>query len=742
MSPAEERKLVTVLFADLAGSTELAVRHDPEQLRALLTAYFEEMAQQVRAFGGVVEKYAGDAIMAVFGVPHVHEDDAERAVRAAVARQASLGLLTPSSEAEYGAALELRVGIATGEAVAVTEANRDFMVTGEVANLAARLQAAALGIVLCPETFRLVRPLAEAEATPPLTLKGFPTPITGQIVHRLRDAVSMRGVPGLSSPLVGREPELTRLHRCATELAQGRGQIVSITGEAGIGKSRLKNELRSHPPARVRWIEGRCQAFTQHSGYAPIVQILRAIFQLTGAEAPPVARTKLRVTLRSLVGEEFDGSHPAVAHLLGIDGEPGQPPSASMDPRAFQSQLVLALRAIIEGLVSRESLILTVEDLHWADAATIEILTALTELTDFLPFMILVTSRPDSEGGFWDFRFHVQRHYSHRLIELTLAPLPSDESERLVENLLELADLPPGIRARILDQSEGNPFFVEEIIRSLIEQGALRREGERWVASGDMSHLAMPATLRGLIAARVDRLPAPAKATLQRAAVIGRFVGYSALRALHAGGSELDQSLAHLLRAELLREWAHAPERQYIFKHALTQEAAYASILHEQRRTLHREAATFLERETTTAPDRAPLLAHHWLRTEDWEKALTYSVELSLGNVPAALAAARRAVDIARESHYLMEQGAALRVLGQACEAAGDMADADEAFRQSVEVLEATQSRPELAQTLLVYGRFRSRGGNGDGRVLIERALALLEEMDATGWIAEARAAL
>jgi len=336
----------------------------------------------------------------------------------------------------------------------------------------------------------------------------------------------------------------------------------------------------------------------------------------------------------------------------------------------------------------------------------------------------------------------VQRHYSHRLIELTLAPLPSDESERLVENLLELADLPPGIRARILDQSEGNPFFVEEIIRSLIEQGALRREGERWVATGDMSRLAMPATLRGLIAARVDRLPAPAKATLQRAAVIGRFVGYSALRALHAGGSELDQSLAHLLRAELLCEWAHAPERQYIFKHALTQEAAYASILHEQRRTLHREAATFLERETTTAPDRAPLLAHHWLRTEDWEKALTYSVELSLGNVPAALAAARRAVDIARESHYLMEQGAALRVLGQACEAAGDMADADEAFRQSVEVLEATQSRPELAQTLLVYGRFRSRGGNGDGRVLIERALALLEEMDATGWIAEARAAL
>ena len=669
------------------------------------------------------------------------------------------------------------------------------------------------------------------------------------------------------------------------------------------------------------------------------------------------------------------------------------------------------------------------EDLHWADAATIEILTALTELTDFLPFMILVTSRPDSEGGFWDFRFHAQRHYAHRLTELALAPLPAGESERLVENLLELADLPPGIRARILDQSEGNPFFVEEIIRSLIEQGALRREGERWVSAGDVSRLAMPATLRGLIAARIDRLPAPAKATLQRASVIGRFVGYPVLRALHAGESELDRSLAHLLRAELLREWAHAPERQYLFKHALTQEAAYASILHEQRRTFHREAATFLERETTAAPDRAPLLAHHWLRAEDWEKALAYSVEaarraralyarpeaiahywqalaildrlpptaersrtyadvmlaletlsgwrrtdreredglrhlerafeavselgddirvarlegviawnrgdetglqravrraeqtrdeeawartslyyaghlgqvaryeesltytaqgvaglgrlgqvhdqayematsgrcysaraghlakaldyamraralgddlgdarlkswrtmeaepymykglwpdvirvveeglplsweirewavifwtsawgaiahvklgqhaearrlldraipeceatsytygwnmiflqvalteleLSLGNVPAALVAAHRAVDLARGSHYRMEQGAALRVLGQACEAAGDVAAADDAFRQSVAVLEATQSRPELAQTLLAYGRFGSRGGAAHGRALIERALALFEEMDATGWIAEARAEL
>jgi class 3 adenylate cyclase len=223
MPTAEERKVVSVLFADLVGSTELSVRHDPEQLRGLLSAFFDEMAQQIRAFGGMVEKYAGDAIMAVFGVPQVHEDDAERAVRAAVAMRESLVQLNPMFEQEYGARLELRVGIATGEAVAVTEPTRELMVTGEVTNLAARLQTAGGGIVLCPETFRLVRPLVEANSTGPLELKGFLAPVTAHIVSGLRPSSTTRGVPGLSSPLVGREHEMAKLRLCGEELVRGRG---------------------------------------------------------------------------------------------------------------------------------------------------------------------------------------------------------------------------------------------------------------------------------------------------------------------------------------------------------------------------------------------------------------------------------------------------------------------------------------------------------------------------------------
>ncbi len=1022
----EERKPVTVLFADLAGSTELATRHDPEQLRALLSAFFEDMARHITLFGGTVEKYAGDAIMAVFGVPRVHEDDAERAVRAAFAMRDSLAQLNPMFEQEYGTALALRMGIATGEAVAATRETRELMVTGEVVNLAARLQASADGIVVSEETHRRLAPLLEAERLGALTLKGFPAPVTAYRVLGLR-AVERRarGIPGLSSPVVGRDREMDAIRGCVDELARGRGQIVLITGEAGLGKSRLKIELREHPPEGVRWLEGRCHAYTQSTSYAPVTEILRAILSLSGAEPGPVARTKLRAALLALLGPRADELQGVIAHLLGVPPETGRPQPT--DPRALQSQLLLAVRAVLEVLLRRSPVILAVEDLHWADASSIEVLAALTELADLLPLMVLATARPDPDSAAWEFRFHVQRNFSHRLTELQLGPLPADASERLVENLLHIADLPPALCQQILGLSEGNPFFVEEIVRTLIEEGVLRREADRWVTTRDAGRIPMPGTLRGVIAARIDRLPPAAKATLQRASVIGRFFAVRALRALEDSPEELDRALAHLLRAELVREWRRLPEGEYLFKHALTQEAAYASLLGEQRRLLHCRVAACLEE---TAPDtvveQAALLADHWLRGDQWEKALHYTLlaaerarklysrpdaithywqalglldrlpvteerkrlhidallvlwdlpgwrrndeeraaafehvaraseaaadlgdqalmarietvqgwllqdearlvravdraeatgddsvrafagryyggylgqvgryeaslahigrgidllgatgqlheqgyemaaggrcysaragrlsealdyaarardlaeslddprlrawrameaepymykglwedvvrvaeeglshcweirELSVifwasawaaiacvrlgrhdkaeslleralpeceaqgasggwtmvwlqmalaelrlarGDGAGALTAARRAADIAEQSHFRLEQGAVLRVLGQVCESLDDRAAAATRFHRSLELLEAIQSRPELAQTLLAYGRFRAREDVAAGRAMIEQALAMFEEMGATGWVEEAR---
>jgi len=649
----EERKVVTVLFADLAGSTELAQRHDPEQLRQLLSAFFEEMSQQIRSFGGTVEKYAGDAIMAVFGVPKVHEDDAERAVRAALAMRESLVQLNPLFEQEYGARLELRVGIATGEVVAATDERRELLVTGETANLAARLQSAGSGIVVSEATHRLLARLLDCRRLEALTLKGFSQPVAAYEVSGLRTLdAAPRGIPGLSSPVVGRDGEAATLRRVVEELQRGRGQIVFLIGEAGIGKSRLKMELRETLPEGVRWLEGRCQAYTQSTSYAPIVQLLRSVLGFGPAEAQAVARARLRAGLRSLVGDRYDEVQPTIAHLLGIELEPGRHAERQTDPQTLKSQLILALRALLEGLTARGPTILAIEDIHWADAATIELLALLTELTDHLPLMVLVTSRPDPEGTAWDLRFHAQRNFPHRLTEISLATLRPEDTAELVRNLLHVAELPEDLRGRILERAEGNPFFLEEILRSLIDEGVLQREGDRWVAGRHLERLAMPDTLRGVIAARIDRLPQDAKATLQHAAVMGRFFTRRVLTALAEPSQDLDRAIAHLLRGELIREFARLPEPEYIFKHALTTEAAYGSILAERRRVLHERVAVHLEEMVgDRSGEHAAVLADHWLRAERLEEALAWTLRAAdrareLYSRPEAIAHYWQALDL------------------------------------------------------------------------------------------------
>jgi tetratricopeptide (TPR) repeat protein len=412
------------------------------------------------------------------------------------------------------------------------------------------------------------------------------------------------------------------------DLQGARGQIISIIGEAGLGKSRLKIELREQMPEDVRWLEGRCYAHTQTTSYAPFIQILKTAFQLGATEPQVVARTKLRAALRSLDGEPYDQVHSVAAHLLGIEPEPGQPHVGSLDPRALQSQIVVAMRALIKALSMRTPIILAFEDIHWADAASIELLTILMELTDFLPLMILVVCRPEFEGGSWEFRFHAQRNYPHRLTEIQLNPLTPEQAERLVCNLLQASELPEGLQRLTLERSEGNPLFLEEIVRTLIEEEALRREGDRWIAPGKTGRLMIPGILRGVIAARIDRLPTTAKVVLQHASVVGRVFTYRALQALTDGDGDLDRSVAHLLRVDFIREQARLPEIEYLFKHVLTQEAAYASILDDQRRALHRKVARFLEQAGADASgEHAAVLAHHWLRAQDWENALEYTLQ-------------------------------------------------------------------------------------------------------------------
>ncbi len=667
-TPADERKPVTVLFADLVGSTELATRQNPEQLRAMLAAFFDEMREQIQAFGGSVEKYAGDAIIAVFGVPRVNEDDAERAVRAALAMRQSLEQLNPLFEGEYGVRLDLRVGVATGEAVAAAGTADQFMVTGEVANLAARLQSAAegAGVVVSEETYRILDPLLEAEPMWGLVLKGFPRPVTAYRVTGTRTSGGRpRGIPGLSSPVVGRDTEMRTLRGCIDDLRQGRGQVVSIVGEPGIGKSRLKIEIRETLPEGVRWLEGRCQSFTQSTSYAPLIEVLRTALGVSAADPQPIARTKLRAGLRGLAGAQAEQHQTALAHLLGVDlGASG---TRALDPRALQAAIIVAMRTVLEGLTQRGPVVLAVEDIHWADAASVELLTIVMELTDRLPLMLLVTCRPETAGEAWTFRFHAERNYPHRLTELRVAALMPEASHQLAENLLRVSDLEETLRAQILERAGGNPLFLEEIIQGLAEQGILRREGDTWIATGEIDRWVIPATLRGVLAARIDGLPAGAKRALQRAAVVGRFFTHRALQALSAGDEDLERALAQLLRADLIRESGRDPERRYMFKHALVQDAAYASILAERRNDLHGTVARHLETTLGDLGDEhAAVLAHHWREAEEWERALHHTLRAAararaLYARPEAVALHWQALDLlahlptsdARRSTYL-----------------------------------------------------------------------------------------
>ena len=732
MAPADERKLVTVLFADIAGSAELASRHDPEPLRAMLAAFFDEMRQQIEAYGGTVEKYAGDAVMAVFGVPAVHEDDAERAARAAIAMRDAVAQLNPMFEQDYGVQLAIRIGIATGNAVAATGPVREFMVTGEVPNLAARLQSVADPIALSEDTHALLGPLADAEPAGPFDLKGFPVPVRAWQLRGLRATETRRrGIPGLTSALVGRDREMAALASCVDELRRGRGQIVMVVGEAGLGKSRIKIELRDGVQDGVRWLEGRCQSYTQGTGYAAIADALRAALGLRGAETPAIARTKLRMALRTFAGERAEPLLAALADLLGLDLGPGARPAEPTDPRARQSQIVLASRAVLEGLAQRGPIVLAIEDLHWADTGTIELLTVLAEVTDFHPLMILVTTRPETEGDAWTFRQHVERNYGHRLTELRLAPLATEDSERLTDNLLRVADLPDHVRRLILARAEGNPFFLEEIVRALIEQDVVRRDGDRWIVVGEPSGSAIPPTVRGVLAARIDRLPAAAKTVLQRASVIGRFFEYRTLQSLGDDPAATDRALADLLRAGLIREGDRLPERRYLFKHALTHDAAYESMLDAQRAALHAQVAEHLEAVAGESPAGSEALAHHWDRAGRPAQALVYTLQAAararaLYARPEAIQHYWRAIDLLAMlpvtperrrtfSHAVLdlvalpafakterERERGLRLLDDAREAAAEIGDDDAVARAEaiLGVLTNDETRLERAHAL------------------------------------------
>jgi class 3 adenylate cyclase/tetratricopeptide (TPR) repeat protein len=633
--PHDERRTVTILFSDVKGSTSMAEKLDPEEVKEVIGGAFEFLIAPIYRYEGTLVQLMGDAILAFFGAPIAHEDDPERACRAALEITAGSAAYAEKLKREKGIeGFAVRVGINTG-LVVVGEVGSDLRVAytavGDAINLAARMeQNAEPGTVLISAaTHKLIAPLFETQALGPIQAKGKaePMPVYRVLVARAV-AGKVRGVAGLESPLVGREAESAALREAVDRVQAGVGGIVTIVGEAGLGKSRLVAECKTDCQSVVRWVEGRCLSYGSAIAYLPWLDVLRGLLGVKAEASPSAVRETLQERVRMLCAEHYDEVYPYVAQLLSLPLEPRDEGALrGLEAQKLKSATFRAVETFIQCTAAERPLVLVCEDLHWADPTSLELLERLLALTERVPLLLVNIFRPDKEHGSWRLREIAAERYPGRHTDLRLEPLSSTNGAALVDNLVGLEGLPKALIEGILSRAEGNPFYVEEVIRSQIDNGVivLDRDTGHWRATRDVAEITIPDTLQGVLMARIDRLHEDAKRVLQMASVIGRIFLYRVLKAMAAEEEELDQQLLTLQRQEMIRERVQIPELEYIFKHELTREAAYNGLLKKQRRIFHRQVAETLER---ILPERIEeqlgLLAHHWERAQEVPKATEY----------------------------------------------------------------------------------------------------------------------
>jgi len=662
-----DRRQVTVLFADLTGFTALSERLDPEDVRAFQNALFETLAEAIARYDGFVEKFVGDAVMAVFGAPVAHEDDPQRALHTALDMLARTAALSQRWEARLGRAVTLHVGVHTGPVVAgslggASGAGAAYAVTGDTVNTTARLLSAAEpGTILVSEaTLALTRHRFAFEPAGELALKGKSEPI---VVHRVLGALaepgSARGLAalGLAAPLVGRADELDQLLAAFERMQRGRAQVVSVVGDAGSGKSRLIAELLSRLAG-----DGRLDGVTVRRAtcgslgepaYGVFGALFREAYQVSTADSLEVAREKLAVGLRALGAraEEAEAIAPILSYVLGV----AEARPRDVEPEQLQRQIVLAARSLIERRVVHGPLVILVEDLHWADAASVDVVRNVADHLADRPLMLLFTHRSDTPAP-------VVGRAAQSVIRL--APLSTDETRALVGGLFGSLDGMLGpVQDFVSERAGGNPLFAEEILRSLVGKGVLARQGDGWICTAACEAVDVPPTLHGLLLSRVDRLEADARRLLQEAAVLGVEFDDALLRAVATEPASADRALDRLVEADLLRP-AGGEGRRHRFTQALVHEVVYQNLLLSRRTELHERAGRALERAVGPQPQRLgdlEALGHHWSLAADKRRGARYLV-----------AAGDRARAVYANDDAMRHYTRALRTLGDGAAADGD----------------------------------------------------------------------
>jgi len=527
-----ERKPVTALFADVVGSTSLAERMDPEDWTQMMNQVFELMSQAVFRYEGTIAQLQGDAMLAFFGAPIAHEDDPERAVRAALDMVTAADEFARQLKAAQGTDFRIRAGINSGPVVVGNVGNDlryEYTALGDAVNVAARAQAAAEPgtVLITAATQRFVAATFEFADLGLIEVKGKAERVHAYRVVGIRaDPARRRGLQavGLTSPMVGRATELEALVRQYAVAAAGRGRLALIIGEPGIGKSRLLAEFRARVAGSngLSWYEGRCVSYGRTLPYHLVLDLVRSVLGIPAGASEAEESMRLRAGVAALLGSDAGDSEPYLGHLLGLRDAGQAAEQMQLDPETMQGRYVAASHRLLRARATQGPIVIVLEDIHWADPASVEVLLQLLPLTTSLPILVVAAGRAETDAPGWRLVANARATFGDTLVELRLEPLDAEQSRALVGNLLEIESLPEVVRQTILARSEGNPFFVEEVIRMLIEQGAIAQQDGRWLATDSIASVEIPANLQLLLLARIDQLPDEAKRSLRVASVIGR----------------------------------------------------------------------------------------------------------------------------------------------------------------------------------------------------------------------------
>jgi len=619
-----ERKYVTVLFSDLSGYTAISERLDPEEVKEIMSRIFGEIALVVAKYGGFIEKFVGDAVMALFGIPKTHEDDPVRAIRAAREIHDLIEGISPEIEKKIGQHISMHTGINTG-LVVTGEMDTERGIhgaSGDTINLASRLQGLAETgeILVSQDTYRQAEGYFIFESLEPTMVKGKREPVNvHKVLSQKEKPLTIRRLSGMRSDLVGRKAELDQLEEAVENLREGKGRIFSICGGAGTGKSRLVEEFKAMLDLnRIQWLEGHAYAYSQNIPYFPLIDFLNRVFRIKEDDPIENVREKLGSGIEHLVDNKEDVV-PYVGRLYSLAYSGVE----DVSPELWRTRLQEGIQTIFSALAKKGPTVFFLEDLHWADPSFVELLRrACLEIRQ--PAIVLCVYRPT----FNLFTSHQLSSIGGNYQEIQTQDLSLSDAQDMLESLLETKNIPSDLKRLVQNKAEGNPFYLEELVNSLIESEALIRDNGTWKITRPISDSDISSSIHGLISGRLDRLEKGTKRILQEASVIGRAFLYEILLKITGLHENIERGLSTLERLDLIRARSFQPDLEYMFKHPLTQEVVYNGLLKKDRQEIHEQIALVMEgvfKERLS--EFYETLAFHFTRGQSVIKAVNYLVK-------------------------------------------------------------------------------------------------------------------